>query len=132
MSKKLRITVEGKAYDVTVEVIGEDTSAPFRPAPVASVPMAASAPISAPVAAPKSGAAKPAAGAGDIPSPLAGKVVAVNVTVGQKVAAGDLVVTLEAMKMNTMVTAPSNGTVTAIKVASGDAVEEGQALLSLN
>jgi biotin carboxyl carrier protein len=69
--------------------------------------------------------------AGDIPSPLAGKVVAVSVTVGQQVNAGDELVTLEAMKMNTYVYAPSAGTVAAVYVSAGDAVEENQPLVRL-
>ena len=127
MTKKLRITVEGKAYEVTVEVLGDGTVQSSAPAPVAP---AAAAPVAAPAAPAPTPAAAPAA-AGDVPSPLAGKVVSVDVKVGDAVKAGQNVVTLEAMKMNTYVTAPSDGTVKNILVNAGDSVEEGQGLISL-
>lgn len=64
-------------------------------------------------------------------SPLAAVVVSVDVAVGQTVNEGDKLVTLEAMKMNTVVAAPHGGTVTAISIKQGDAVEEGQVLVSV-
>ena len=76
--------------------------------------------------------AAPAAGAGSVPSPLAGKVVSISVNVGDSVKEGDTVIVLEAMKMNTLVTAPATGTVSAILVKPGDAVEEGQALVTIS
>ncbi|MCD8482497.1 MAG: acetyl-CoA carboxylase biotin carboxyl carrier protein subunit [Verrucomicrobia bacterium] len=82
----------------------------------------------APAAAAKSPAA---AGAGDVTSPLAGKVVSIDAPVGTAVKAGDKVITLEAMKMNTVVSASSDGTVKAILVNPGDSVEEGQPLLTI-
>lgn len=69
------------------------------------------------------------AGPGDVPSPLAGRVTAVVVTVGQEVSEGDHLVTLEAMKMNTFVFAPKSGKVAEIKTSVGAAVEEGQVLI---
>ena len=66
-----------------------------------------------------------------MPSPLAGKVVAVDVKPGQAVAAGAQLLTLEAMKMNTFVYAPKAGTVATVHVNPGDAVEEGAALVTL-
>lgn len=125
----LRITVEGKAYDVIVEKIGGDDSA-SQPAPVvrAAAP-AAAARAAAPAPAP---APKPiAAGAGDAPSPLAGIVQAVEVAVGATVNEGDLVITLEAMKMYTPINAIASGTIKAIHVKVGDAVEEGQILYTI-
>lgn len=129
--KQLRITIEGKTYDVQVEILGEEhhpvqplVGNPVRPAAVA-----------APAAMPAPAAPKPApaaAGAGDVASPLAAVVVSVDVAVGQTVAAGDKVVTLEAMKMNTVVACPHAGTVRSISVKQGDAVEEGQVLVVVN
>jgi biotin carboxyl carrier protein len=58
-------------------------------------------------------------------------VVSVDVSIGDQIAAGDQIMTLEAMKMNTVVSAPAAGSVKAIHVSSGDAVEEGQPLLSI-
>lgn len=132
MSKQIRITVEGKTYDVTVEVVGEQPAvtniAAAAPVRAASAPVApaAPAPVVAVAAAPVA-----AAGAGDVLSPLAALVVSVDVKVGQQVNAGDKVVTIEAMKMNTIVGATASGTVKAIHVAPGQSVQEGQPLLTI-
>jgi len=129
MTKKLRITVEGKAYDVTVEVLDAGASAPVVSAPVASAPVVA--PVAAPVAAAPVAAAPAPAGAGDVISPLAGKVDSIDVKVGQAVSEGENVVTLEAMKMKTYVTATHSGTVKSINVSVGDSVEEDQSLITI-
>ncbi len=132
MIKRLRVTVDGHSYDVTVEVPDETSSpgaVPSAPAVAAPTPPPAAAPTppvtpAAPAAAVSSGPAGP----GDVPSPLAGRVTAVVVTVGQEVSEGDHLVTLEAMKMNTFVFAPKSGKVAEIKTSVGAAVEEGQVL----
>lgn len=129
--KKLRITINGKTYDVDVEILSEEgTHAAAEPArrPAPRAAAAAPAPAAAPAAAPAPAAA---GGEGDVPSPLAGLVVSVDVKVGDTVSEGQKLVTLEAMKMNTIVSASTGGTVKAIHVGQGDAVEEGQSLLSL-
>ncbi|MEX1044943.1 MAG: biotin/lipoyl-containing protein [Chthoniobacterales bacterium] len=128
--KKLRVTVDGKAYDVLVEVLDEGAgSAPARsaghPAHVESAHVSAP-PVSAPT---QHGG--PAA-AGDVPSPLAGKVVSIDVKLGQQVAVNAQLLTLEAMKMNTYVFAPAGGTVHEILIHPGDAVEEGQVLVKMS
>ncbi|MDX6766370.1 MAG: biotin/lipoyl-containing protein [Candidatus Methylacidiphilales bacterium] len=132
MIKKLRVTIEGKAYEVDVEVL--DTGHPAvvpvsapAPAPVART----SPPSPATPAAPAASSPTAPAGPGSILSPLAGRVVAVGVQVGQEVKEGDQLLTLEAMKMNTFVNANRSGKVTALHVAVGDAVEEGQAMLQI-
>jgi biotin carboxyl carrier protein len=123
----LRITVEGKVYDVVVEKIGNETTAPVTRAAVpATVPAAAPAPAPVPAAVPKT-----AAGAGDAVSPLTGIVQAVDVAVGAVVKEGDLIITLEAMKMYTPINATTSGTVTAIHIKVGDSVEEGQVLYTI-
>lgn len=127
----LRITVAGKVYDVTVEKIaGGESGSQSAPAPVARpVAAAPAAPVKpAPAPAP---AAPRAAGSGDVTSPLAGLVQAIDAEVGATVQEGDAVVTLEAMKMYTAINAPVAGTVTAIHVKVGDAVEEGQVLYTI-
>lgn len=130
--KQLRITVAGQTFDVTVETLGGSNAAP-APAPVAAPapvvrPAAAPAPVAAPAPAPA-----PAAGASGTPisSPLAGKVVSLDVQPGASVKEGDQVLTLEAMKMNTVIYAPAAGTVKSFCVAPGDTVTEGQALAYL-
>ncbi len=125
--KKLRITVDGKTYEVDVEVlVDEDEAAmPRRAAPVRS------SAVAAPVAAPAK-AAPAAAGAGDVPSPLAAVVVSIDAQPGTAVKEGDKLITLEAMKMNTIVSAPAAGTVGTVHVKPGDSVEEGQVLVSMS
>ncbi len=121
----LRITVEGRVYEVVVEKIdSDDAESTSAPAPVARAAVARPAtPAPAPAAVPAS--------SGDATSPLAGIVQAIEVTVGAIVNEGDLVITLEAMKMYTAINAPRGGTITAIHVKVGDAVEEGQALYTI-
>ncbi|MBK5952410.1 acetyl-CoA carboxylase biotin carboxyl carrier protein subunit, partial [Rhodospirillum rubrum] len=70
-------------------------------------------------------------GEGAVVSPLAGTVVKLAVANGQSVAIGDVLVVLEAMKMNTPIAATRAGQVTAIAVAVGTTVSEGQVLLTL-
>lgn len=122
-----RITVAGKSYDVVVEKIDSDESEnSYTPAPVTRV----AAPVE-PLRPAAPAPAKVAAAAGDVTSPLAGIVQAVELEVGAAVSEGDSVLTLEAMKMYTSISASTAGTITAIYVKVGDAVEEGQALYSI-
>lgn len=130
--KHLRITIEGKTYDVDVEILGEENESAKRSSGQSRSRPAAAATAAAPVAAAAPAAGSAPAAAGDVPSPLSGKVVSVDVKVGDTVSAGDQVVTLEAMKMNTIVSAPTGGTVTAIHVTDGQSVDEGGALLTLS
>ena len=130
--KKLRVTVEGKSYEVIVEMLDDAGTVAAPPRSAVQAAPIQSAPVSAPVSAPMASAsAKGPAAAGDIPSPLAGKVVSIDVQVGQAVAAGAQVATVEAMKMNTYIYASNAGTVSAILVNAGDGVEEGTALLRI-
>jgi glutaconyl-CoA/methylmalonyl-CoA decarboxylase subunit gamma len=125
--RKLRVTVDGKPYEVVVEEMDGAAPAPAGPVAAAS---AAGASVSAPSApAPSAGAAS--AGPGEVPSPLAGRVVSINCKVGESVEAGATLITLEAMKMNTFVQAPAAGKVEAVLVKEGDGVEEGQPLVKL-
>lgn len=135
MIKKLRVSVDGKAYDVTVEMDDAPAGSPVISSPpaISAPPVLAPPPLVAPTPSASSAPSASVAGAGpgDVPSPLAGRVTAINVAAGQDVKEGDHLITLEAMKMNTFVMAPRAGKVKAVKVEVGSAVEEGQALVSL-
>ncbi len=124
--KKLRVTVDGKAFEVLVESLDEPaTSSASRPVAFQQTSIAPP-----PASAAKTSAAP--AGAGSVVSPLAGRIVSIDCQVGQAVAAGAQLATVEAMKMNTFVYAEAAGTVSAILANTGDAVEEGQALVTLS
>lgn len=124
-----RITVAGKTYDVIVEKNEGDVSDNYvAPAPVQR---AVTPSLRVTVATPPPAPARTVAGAGDVTSPLTGIVQAIAAEVGSVVAEGDLVITLEAMKMYTAISASTAGTIKAIHVNVGDAVEEGQILYSI-
>jgi glutaconyl-CoA/methylmalonyl-CoA decarboxylase subunit gamma len=129
MAKHLRITVEGKVYEVVVEDVTEDAGSTFYQLPATGAPAATpSAPAaSAPVAA----SAPAAAGAEDKVAPLGGVIIEISVREGDKVKAGDKVAVIEAMKMKTMVAADHDGTVKNIRVKAGDAVDAGQVLMTI-
>ncbi len=118
---KLKVTVNGTAYDIEVEEQEE-----IRPT-LGNIVVGGSA------AAPAVGGGAPvAAASGDaVPAPLAGSVFKILVEEGQDVKAGEVIVILEAMKMETEITAPADGKVTGIFVKVGDAVQAGQGLVSL-
>ena len=122
--KNLRITVNGTAYDVQVEELGTSS------APAASVPAQAAAAAPAPAA--KPAAASGAAGSVVVKAPMPGTVVKIEVSAGQAVKAGDDLVFIEAMKMETPVKAPKDGTVVTIDVAKGESVDSGKVLVTLN
>lgn len=124
--KNYRITVNGTAYDVAVEELGAGA---VPAAPAAAAPVAAPA---APTPAPAAPAAGGAEGSVKIVAPMPGKILAINTNAGQSVKKGDVVMILEAMKMENEITAPEDGTVAGINVAVGDSVESGDTLASLN
>lgn len=134
--KKLRVTVDGKIYDVLVEMLDEQSSPARAETPVALstpvAPPAGSAPVTSVAPAPAPAATPPpAAGSGSVVSPLTGKIVSIDVKVGDVVAEGAQLVTLEAMKMNTFVYASRAGKVSGVHAAPGEAIEEGAPLLTL-
>ena len=120
--KNYTITVNGNVYEVTVEE-GASTGA------VAAAPKAA--PKAAPAAAPKA-AATGAAGSVGVTAPMPGKILAVKASAGQAVKKGDVIMVLEAMKMENDIVAPQDGTVASINAAVGDSVEAGATLATLN
>ena len=118
--KSYTITVNGTAYEVTVEETGS-VSAPVAAAPAKAAP--------APKAAPKAAAG---AGAVKVAASVPGKVLKIAASVGQAVKAGDNIVILESMKMEIPVVAPQDGTVASIDVAEGASVENGDTLATMN
>ncbi len=125
--KNYRITVNGTAYDVAVEEIGagQVAAAPAIAAPVAPVAIAA-APVQKAIAAPV------AQGGVVISAPMPGKILSVKASAGQAVKKGEVILVLEAMKMENEVVAPEDGTVAGVNVAVGDMVEAGNTLATLN
>ena len=124
---KLKLGIEGKEYVVDIEVLEDDSAMPsYLPphGPVTTVQ---------PVLAPAQGAAAPPA-YGDVDeakvcrSPVAGVVVRLNVQPGQQLQTNDLIMVLEAMKMETNITAPMPGKIRKIAVAEGDGVKMNQVL----
>ena len=143
-------TINGKKYEVEVEKLeayksldrngvaapaapvlpaSAPVQRPAAPAPVAAAP--APAPASAPAAAPAPAAAAPA-GATTVEAPMPGKILNIKVSEGQAVKFGEVVVIMEAMKMETEIVAPLDGTVSKILVKAGDSVDTGAALVALN
>ena len=118
--KNLRITVNGVAYDVQVEELGADAPAGVSPAP-------------APAAAPKAAVKKAvSAAAGEkVAAPMPGTIVSVNVSEGQSVKQGDVLVVLEAMKMENEIKAPKDGTVSSVAVSKGESVDTGATLVTI-
>ena len=132
--KKFNITVNGNTYQVEVEEIKDGTAASApRPAVPAAAPVPASAP--APKAAPAPAASAPAAdapaGAQTITAPMPGTVLDVKVKEGESVKQGQVLVILEAMKMENEIFAPSDGTVASVNVSAGTSVNAGDVLVSL-
>ena len=120
--KKYTITVNGTAYEVEVEEMG-GVAAPKAAAPKAAPAAApAAAPKAAPAAAPAPAAKPVAAGAATISAPMPGKVMEVKVKVGDAVKAGDVLMILEAMKMQNEIMAPADGTISDVRISAGQTV----------
>lgn len=123
--KMLRITLEGKTYEVGVEVL--DGSAPVQSAPAVVAPVAASAAPAAPAP-----VAPAATGTGTpVTAPMAGILLKFRVKVGDAVAVNQEVAVLEAMKMETALVANVAGTIQSIAVAEKASVTEGQVILTI-
>ena len=131
---KYVVTLNGKKYDVEVNeseaVItsvsnAAPTAAPVAPVAAAPAPAASTAP-SAPAA-----VVGTAVSGTQITSPMPGTILKLNIAEGQAVKAGDVVLILEAMKMENEIVAPQDGTVASINVSKGDSVEAGQTLITL-
>lgn len=140
--------VNGKRYEIELERVEdyrpmtrEEIAAPVTAsapivaapaAPVAPTPVAAPAPVApAPVAAPTPAAAPASAGASTVVAPLPGTILDVKVAPGQAVKTGEIVIIMEAMKMETEVVAAADGVVDSILVKKGDAVDTDATLITL-
>lgn len=123
--KRYTITVNGQSYDVTVEERGTGAqTAPAAAAPASRAPaVAAAAPVPA----------SPAAGGspGSVKAPMPGTVISFKVSQGQAVKRGDVLLILEAMKMENEIVAPADGIVKALCVAAGASVKAGETLVEL-
>ncbi|MBQ9120270.1 MAG: biotin/lipoyl-binding protein [Lachnospiraceae bacterium] len=123
--KNYTITVNGNVYDVTVE----EGAAGVAAAPVAAPKAApkAAAPKAAPAAAPAG-----AQGGVKVNSPMPGKILAIKADAGKAVKKGEVVLVLEAMKMENEIVAPQDGTIASINVSVGATVEAGEVLATMN
>ena len=130
---KYKVTLNNRVYEVEVDA-GEamlvdeyEALAPAAPAPVvAAAPVVSAAPV--PAAAPAAPAAGLAAGE-VVKSPMPGNILKINVSAGQKVNEGDVLIVLEAMKMENEITATKSGTVAQVAVTKGQVVETGSPLV---
>lgn len=122
---RLRITVEGKTYDVDVEVLEDESG------PITSTPRPAAAPergaVEAP--APSPSASPAAAGENILQSPIAGTILSVAVSPGDVVELNQVLMVMEAMKMETNIAAPNAGTIKSVHISAGDTVKQGQPLV---
>ncbi len=134
--KYYTITVNGNTYNVSVqEGIAQPAPAPvYAPAPVAA-PTLAPAPAAAPatpVAAPAAPAPAGSAGSVKVNAPMPGKIIAVKANIGQAVKKGEVILILEAMKMENEIVSPQDGVVATIDVSAGQSVEAAALLATLN
>jgi len=137
--KKYLIKVNGNQYEVEVEEINENgqvvetVSAPAAaPEVKAAAPAAAPAPKAAPAApAPRKDTAVPS-GATAVKAPMPGTILNVNVKTGDVVKKGQVLLILEAMKMENEIVAPSDGTIASVNVSKGVSVNAGDVLVSLS
>jgi biotin carboxyl carrier protein len=138
--KYYTITVNGNTYEVSVEegIGSTQAAAPVSPSvapqPVAVAKPAAPAPKApaTPAAPAKPAASATSAGSIKISSPMPGKILALKANVGQAVKKGDVVLILEAMKMENEIVSPQDGTIASINVTVGQTVEAGNLLITLN
>jgi methylmalonyl-CoA carboxyltransferase small subunit len=124
---KLKITLDGKVYEVDVEVSEPEPPQPAYLPPVGATHVPATPSAAAP---PLSPAAGHAADESKVcRSPFAGVVVRVSAQIGQSIQVNDVLMVLEAMKMETVITCPIAGKIAKVNVNIGDAVQGGQVLV---
>ncbi len=122
---KLKITVDGKVYEVEVEVAEPEQPQPGYVPPTAQTRVPAAGPAASPTPPPTLAVDESKV----CRSPISGVVVRVSAQRGQAIQANDPLLVLEAMKMETVITSPVAGKVTRVNVNAGDAVQAGQVLV---
>ena len=130
---KYKVTLNGRTYEVEVEqgkAMLTDEYEAYAPAPAAPAAPAAAAPAAPAAPAPAADPAVTAAGE-PVNSPMPGTILRVEVTQGAAVKEGQLLVVLEAMKMENEILAPKDGTVAQVVVQKGSHVETGSPLIVL-
>jgi biotin carboxyl carrier protein len=126
-----KVNVNGKPFEVELQKPINAAKHPQLTKPKVDAPKPAAAPA-APAAAPAQPAAAAPAGAGNpVKAPLPGTIIDIKVAQGQQVNVGDVVLVLEAMKMQNNIEAEFSGTVTSITVKAGDTVMEGAVLMTI-
>ena len=120
MKKRFRVTVNGKVYEVEVEEVRDKTTQPVVDSQTVVQPVTAT-PVTKPTSSRSSDK--------ELKSPMAGRVVEIKVSPGKEVKKGEVVLILEAMKMNNDIVSPRDGVVAEVKVKEGETVEAGQTLV---
>ena len=110
--KKYRVNVNGNNYEIAIELIDEAEAKSVAPAPQAAAPVQSAAP----------------AGGEKITSPMPGNILSVNVSNGDTVKKGQVLMVLEAMKMENEIMSPIDGTIVSVNTSKGATVESGALL----